>query len=233
MVALALEAAAGEGLVFRGVMGYESQVAGLQDAGPFSPALNPIKRFVRSASRPRVAALRAAVAEALDEAGLAVAVFNGGGTGSLRWTAAEAAVTEVTAGSGFLAPHLFDYFSAGRVDLEPAIAVALQIVRTPAAGWATCHGGGWTASGQAGADKLPLPWLPAGISLSTSEGAGEVQTPLRMPRGLNLALGDPVFFRPAKAGEPAEHTREYLLVRGDRIVDRAPTYRGDGGCFLG
>ena len=65
------------------------------------------------------------------------------------------------------------------------------------------------------------------------EGAGEVQTPLRVPAGVRLELGDPVFFRHAKAGELAEHVPEYLLVRGDQIEDRAPTYRGMGACYLG
>ncbi len=74
--------------------------------------------------------------------------------------------------------------------------------------------------------------LPPGLSLLTFEGAGEVQTPIRLPAGLSLPLGAPVFFRHAKAGELAEHFAEYLLVRGDPIVDRAPTYRGLGRCFL-
>jgi D-serine deaminase-like pyridoxal phosphate-dependent protein len=62
-----------------------------------------------------------------------------------------------------------------------------------------------------------------------------VQTPLAVPRGVEaeLELGDPVFFRHAKAGELAEHFAEYLLVRGSRIEARAPTYRGLGRCFLG
>ena len=65
------------------------------------------------------------------------------------------------------------------------------------------------------------------------EGAGEVQTPVVLPRGVDVALGEPFFFRHAKAGELAEHFTEYLLVRGDRVVERAPTYRGLGHCFLG
>jgi D-serine deaminase-like pyridoxal phosphate-dependent protein len=39
--------------------------------------------------------------------------------------------------------------------------------------------------------------------------------------------------RHAKAGELAEHFTEYLIVRGDKIAARAPTYRGLGKCFLG
>jgi D-serine deaminase-like pyridoxal phosphate-dependent protein len=78
-----------------------------------------------------------------------------------------------------------------------------------------------------------LPALPPGLRLLSLEGAGEVQTPLELGRGVQLDLGDPVFFRHAKAGELAEHFSEYLLVRGTRVEARAPTYRGLGRCFLG
>jgi D-serine deaminase-like pyridoxal phosphate-dependent protein len=61
------------------------------------------------------------------------------------------------------------------------------------------------------------------------EGAGEVQTPLEVP--VDVPLGAPIFFRPAKSGELAERFNEYLLVRGDAIVERAPTYRGLGRAF--
>ena len=46
-----------------------------------------------------------------------------------------------------------------------------------------------------------------------------------------LQPGDPVFFRPAKAGEIAERFKEYLLVQDGRITGRAKTYRGLGYCF--
>ena len=74
---------------------------------------------------------------------------------------------------------------------------------------------------------------PAGARLLPLEGAGEVQTPVALPDGADVALGDPVFFRPAKSGELAEHFDEYLLVRGDRIEARAHTYRGLHRRFLG
>jgi D-serine deaminase-like pyridoxal phosphate-dependent protein len=56
-----------------------------------------------------------------------------------------------------------------------------------------------------------------------------VQTPLLT--SYPLAPGDAVFMRHAKAGELAEHFPEYLLIRGDRIVERVPTYRGLGQAF--
>jgi D-serine deaminase-like pyridoxal phosphate-dependent protein len=188
---------------------------------------------MKAVSRADVAKGRAAVASALRDAGLAPTVFNGGGTGSLADCAREPALTEVTAGSGFVDSHLFDGYRALR--LRPAAYFALQVVRRPAPGVVTCHGGGYVASGSAGRDRLPVPALPRGIRLLSLEGAGEVQTPLEVPRQLEheLELGAPVFFRHAKAGELAEHFAEYLLVRGSRIEGRAPTYRGIGRCFLG
>jgi D-serine deaminase-like pyridoxal phosphate-dependent protein len=96
----------------------------------------------------------------------------------------------------------------------------------------TCLGGGFIASGQAGADRLPVPYLPRGCALLPGEGAGEVQTPVAVPAGVELALGDPIVFRPAKSGELAEHFNEYVLVERDRVAGRAPTYRGLGQCFL-
>jgi D-serine deaminase-like pyridoxal phosphate-dependent protein len=224
VVALATRAAGTSGLRFHGVMGYEAQIAGVPDQ---STAVRLMKRVSAS----DVIRMRAEVRAGLEGAGLRVALFNGGGTGSLQACAHEAALTEVTAGSGFLDSHLFDAYDG--LGLCPAAYFALQVVRRPADDLLTCHGGGYVASGAAGRDRLPLPALPQGLSLLSLEGAGEVQTPLRARGNVKLQLGDPVFFRHAKAGELAEHFAEYILVRGERVEARASTYRGLHKCFLG
>jgi D-serine deaminase-like pyridoxal phosphate-dependent protein len=224
VVQLAKRVAQMPGLTFHGVMAYEAQIAGLADTGA-------AVRAMKAASRGDVEKARADVARALVDAGLKPALFNGGGTGSLATCAREDALTEVTAGSGFVDSHLFDRYRG--LALEPAAFFALQVVRRPHDGLVTCHGGGYVASGGAGRDRLPVPALPAGLRLLPLEGAGEVQTPVEVASGRRLELGDPVFFRHAKAGELAEHFAEYLLVRGDRLEGRAPTYRGMGQCFLG
>jgi D-serine deaminase-like pyridoxal phosphate-dependent protein len=64
-----------------------------------------------------------------------------------------------------------------------------------------------------------------------NEGFGEVQTPVQVPSDLDIRLGDPLFFRPAKAGEIAERFTEYILIRDNQIVDKVPTYRGLEQCF--
>lgn len=229
LIALAEKVERYAGLTLHGVMGYEAQIAGLPDQSPFAPLLNRPKRMLKSLSRGPVEETRERIAEALDARGIGYEIFNGGGSGSLAWCTQESALTEVTAGSGFLGSHLFDYFED--LSVRPAAFFALQVVRHPAPGMITCHGGGYIASGEPGPDRAPVPWLPSGLSLMRFEGAGEVQTPLRLSKGADLPLGAPIFFRHAKAGELAEHFTEYLLIDGDRIVDRAPTYRGLGVCF--
>jgi D-serine deaminase-like pyridoxal phosphate-dependent protein len=105
------------------------------------------------------------------------------------------------------------------------------VVRRPAPGFATLLGGGWVASGPADGSRLPVPWLPAGLSLLGTEGAGEVQTPVRGRAADGLRVGDRVWFRHAKAGELAEHVTELHLVDGDRLAGTVPTYRGEGKVF--
>lgn len=212
-------------LEFRGLLAYEAQIAGLADVGS--------ARLLKRLSRPDVARRRARLDAALREAGLKPKIFNGGGSGSLASSCAEAVLTEVTAGSALLAGHLFDRMPspsgrAGASGFRPALRFALEASRRPARGLVTCLGGGIIASGAPGRDRLPLPMAP--LRLLPLEGAGEVQTPLEGAAGVEL--GAPVFFRPAKSGEPAERFNEYLLVRGDRVVERAPTYRGLGRAFL-
>ena len=228
VVALARAVAAEQALTFAGIMGYEAQLAGLPDRGAFRAWQNPIKRALKRGSQPSIAERRAHVVDALAAAGLRPEYVNGGGSGSVDWSSGDPALTEITIGSGALCGHLFDGYRG--LDFEPALAFALQVVRRPAPGIVTCLGGGWIASGAAGADRLPLPCWPPGAALLPAEGAGEVQTPVR---GVDLALGSPVWFRPAKSGELAEHFREYLLVRGDRIVERVPTYRPGTGSRSG
>jgi D-serine deaminase-like pyridoxal phosphate-dependent protein len=67
--------------------------------------------------------------------------------------------------------------------------------------------------------------------LRSWEGAGEVQTPVFYRGDVRLSLGDPVFFRHAKAGELCEHFNSLVLVSEGAIVDEAPTYRGEGQAF--
>lgn len=215
-------------LAFGGFMAYEAQVAGLGDRNPFKKWMNPIFHLVRRLSNRTIRKRREELLTACAASGIRVSLFNGGGTGSLSYNVDEANVlTELTAGSGFYCPHLFDYYS--NLQLKPAAFFALQAVRRPDADWITCLGGGYIASGEPGWDRVPRP-ADAEQKLSPVEGCGEVQTPVHS-KG-QIALGAPVIFRHAKAGELVERFQDVILLKDGRIVGRAPSYRGQGQCYF-
>jgi D-serine deaminase-like pyridoxal phosphate-dependent protein len=228
--ALAREIARRPRLKLEGVMGYEAHIAGLGDRPPGKRLMAAAIERLQRASATEIAERRAAVVEAVTRVVGPLAFVNGGGTGSLHTTTREDAVTEITAGSGFYAPTLFDHYSAFR--LQPAAMFALPVVRRPSKRVATVLGGGYLASGSADALRLPTPHLPSGLKLDAREGAGEVQTPLLGKPAAELRVGDNVYFRHAKAGELCERFGTLLLVEGGRVVDELPTYRGEGKSFL-
>jgi D-serine deaminase-like pyridoxal phosphate-dependent protein len=224
-----------EGLRLVGIMAYEAQIAGLGDAPPGHPLRARAIRAVQRRSARELAGRRAAavvaVQQVLAAAGRPALEFvNGGGTGSLERTAAEPAVSEVTAGSGLYGPTLFDAYRAFAP--RPAAMFALPVVRRPARGVVTTLGGGYLASGPADAARLPAAHLPSGLRLDRQEGAGEVQTPLLGAPADRIAIGERVYMRHAKAGELCERFASLHLLEADRIVDEVPTYRGEGQCFL-
>jgi len=228
-VALAQEIERRPQLDLAALMAYEGQIAGVGDRPPGRRLRGAAIRWMQRRSAAELAERRAAIVAAIREFA-ELPIVNGGGTGSLELTAAEDPVTEVTAGSGFYAPALFDHY--GRFSLTPAAGFALPVVRKPAPGVATALGGGYLASGGGDAGCLPATWLPPGLKLDPEEGAGEVQTPLLGPPATRLSIGDRVYLRHAKAGELCERFDLLHLVEGGEIVDVVPTYRGEGRAFL-
>ncbi|SEP06374.1 alanine racemase [Trujillonella endophytica] len=211
-----------------GLMAYEAQVAGVPDAPPGRPLRGLAVRGMRALSVRELAGRRAAAVAAV-RAEADLEFVNGGGTGSLETTSADPAVTEVAAGSGLYSPLLFDGYRAFRG--RPAALFALPVTRRPAPGTVTVAGGGWIASGPPGADRSPRPVYPAGLRTVGTEGAGEVQTPLRGPAADGLRIGDRVWFRHAKAGELAEHVDVLHALAGDELTGGFATYRGEGRSF--
>ncbi|MGW2865682.1 amino acid deaminase/aldolase [Streptomyces sp. NPDC001205] len=213
-----------------GLMAYEGHVAGVGDAVAGRPVRSRAIRLMQATARKELAARRAEVVRAVRAVVPDLEFVNGGGTGSVQHTAAEAAVTEIAAGSGLYVPRLFDNYTSfsGR----PAALFAQPVVRRPGVGVVTVLGGGYPASGAPGADRLPVPYLPEGLHYDPQEGAGEVQTPLLGSPADDLLIGDKVWFRHAKAGELCERFDALHLVEGDRVAATVPTYRGEGRTFL-
>lgn len=213
------KSASAQGFRVVGVMFYEAQIAGLQDT---STAV----RLMKKASAAELARRRSAVVAAVEKAVGALAIVNAGGTGSLEISSADPSVTEVTAGSGLYMSGIFDRYDAFRS--RPALLFALPVVRKPTADIATLFGGGYIASGPAGQSRLPTIATP-GLRYIRAEGAGEVQTPVVGASALRV--GDRVWLRHAKAGELLERFETVHVVEEDRIVETAPSYRGEHRAF--
>lgn len=209
-----------------GLMMYEAQIAG---QGDNTGSGDGVIRWMQKKSGAELRDRRAAIARAVS-AVTPLEFVNGGGTGSLEFTAGDQAVTELTAGSGFFGGHLFDGYRAFAP--APAVAFALDVVRKPRADIVTLLGGGWIASGPPLASRQPLPVWPSGLSFQPREGAGEVQTPLQGGNARALSIGDRVWLRHAKSGEGSERVDSYHLVRDGAVIDELPTYRGEGKAFL-
>lgn len=227
--ALAATIAGRPGFTLVGLMSYEAQIAGVGDDVRDQAARSQLIRWMQRRSKD----------ELLERRGLAVAAVgqvaelefvNGGGTGSVEFTASDPAVTEIAAGSGLFGPHLFDTYRG--FTPAPAAAFALSVVRKPTPQIATVLGGGWIASGPPARDRVPLPVWPPGLSLLSTEMAGEVQTPVSGKAAAALAVGDRVWFRHCKAGELSEHVDRFAVVHEGKTIGAAATYRGEGKTFL-
>lgn len=230
VAAFARRIAERDGFRLVGLMMYEAQIAGRPDApGHTEGTGERVIGWMKRRSQAELTDRRRAIVDALREV-TTLEFVNGGGTGSLETTAADEAVTELTAGSGLLAGHLFDGYRA--FSPAPAAAFALDVVRRPTADIATVLGGGWIASGPALGSRQPHPVWPAGLRTLAREGSGEVQTPLQGESARDLRVGDRVWFRHAKSGELAERANEYHLIEGGDLVGTLPTYRGEGKAFL-
>ncbi|MCX5043697.1 alanine racemase [Aldersonia sp. NBC_00410] len=205
-----------------GVMTYEAQIAGLPDT-------RFAVRRLKWASARDMLRRRGAVVAAVQNVAGPLEIVNSGGSGSIEVSVADEVVTEVTAGSGLYVPTLFDDYRS--FTPHPAMYFATSVLRRPAPGIATAFSGGYIASGPAGDSRVPQPAWPPGMKLIASEGAGEVQTPLTGGKAGELAIGDRVWFRHAKAGELCERFDRVHLVEADGRRTTVPTYRGEGQCF--
>ncbi len=201
----------------KAVMGYEAQVAGVRDISS-SLVENLVVPVLKKKSIQRLRRFRAEVVSWLNEKNIQLDFVNAGGTGSIDSSIEEECVTEITVGSGFYAPSLFDGYK--NLKLKPSLFFALEVTRNPEPEKYTLYGGGYVASGSIGKEKSPVP-IDSSVKLISTEMCGEVQTPFQSTKSYNL--GDPIIFRHAKAGELLEHFNSFWVREQDVEFK---TYRG-------
>lgn len=218
-----------DGVQVIGLTAYESSVAQPPEQTATGWALSPLRRVMRRRMSGLATDRRLAVAQALQEDGHAVALVNGGGTGSIQITSKDPTVTETSVGSGFLCPTLCDRYG---LKLKPAVFYALPVVRRADDEHFTCFGGGFMCGGPSPQDRAPIVHVPRGVAPIEDDGWGLTQTTFRSEDAtVSPQVGDVIICRPSRVGPLMERFVEVLFVRGDEIVERAPTYRGLGASF--
>jgi len=223
------------------VMGYEAQIAGLAEHVPGKALLTPAIRLLKQRSKKQVSRRRSSIVTWLQKQ-YDIELVNGGGSGSMEFTASQPEITEITVGSAYYKPAYFDHMDSME-GFKPAVGFVLPVTRQPEKGVITCHSGGFIASGAVGADKAPVVHYPRGLSILADEGFGEVQTPMAINKPATITIGDYVWCRHAKAGELCEHFNELVCYRqaakalvtddtsAKKEFDTMMTYRGAGQCF--
>ena len=163
-----------------GVMSYEGQIAGLGD--------NPPDSFLRGTRHPdAAAALGRRAARAPGRRGRRGAGADPAGVRQRRRHRQPRG--HLGRGRGHRDRCRLGPVLAGPVRPVPGLPAPARprssrcpVVRRPAEDIVTVLGGGWIASGPVGKDRQPIPAWPTGLKLTATEGAGEVQTPLRRRR---------------------------------------------------
>jgi len=212
-----------------GVMGYDAQIAGVADTIPTAFGMKgALIRRLKANSLPKLTKFRQhAVAHIRHFYPLQF--VNAGGSGSMTLLQDMKDITEITVGSAFFAPALFDHYTT--LKLQPAAGFGLRVTRKFNDSTVVCHGGGYIASGATGSDRSPAFLEPAHYSFTSLEGAGEVQSPIVVKNRAHV-IGDTIYFRHAKAGELCERFHVLHASRNNQYVGPYKTYRGDGQCFL-
>ena len=214
-----------------GLMAYEAQIAGVGTTA--GPAVARARASARMQARRAPRARRARGPR-----------WSPPCRPSRRWSSSTAAAPAASSGprrrprsprsppgSGLYGPTLFDGYRAFRARRRRSSP--LPVVRRPRAGHR--HGGRRRLDRLRAAGRRPAADADlSGRALRCcgTEGAGEVQTPLRGPAAGALRVGDRVWFRHAKAGELCERVDELHTGRrrpGDRRA--VPTYRGEAPAF--
>ena len=212
-----------------GAMTYEGQVAGVQDDVPSQRARSAVVRRLKSLSLTQLEVRRREIADALAGGGRPGVLERrrlGVGRGDRR-------------GSG---GH------RGRGRLRAAGADALRPLPVlPAAARGVLRPAGGPPAIAAGRDRArrrlrrpPARQAPTGCP-PRGRPRGSISPGSRAPgrcrrrspgrRRRCCPIGDLVWFRHAKSGEPFEHTDVVHLLEGERFVDTVPTYRGHGCVF--
>lgn len=185
-------------LVFRGVMGWESQAVTIASA-------EEKRRVVTAAVR-----LLAGSAEECRKAGFVVEVVSCGGTGTLPFCAQQPGVTEIQAGGGIFSDN--HYRQHYHVDFPAALTILTTVASRPTSTRVILDAGKKSMSSDA-AMPSPIGLGPIrSMRLSAEHTTIELEAPSDLP-----AIGDKVELTVGYSDTTVHLHDEIVAVRGGRV----------------
>jgi D-serine deaminase-like pyridoxal phosphate-dependent protein len=207
-VGLAQAIAGQRWLNLRGLQGYQGSI-------------QMVASFAERRAATRAAhALLAETAEAVRRAGIPVSVLTGGGSGTSVIDAAEHGLTEVQPGGYIFMDSRYrkiEWDTGDTVPFEQALSLLAGVVSRPAADRAIVDMGLKAVSSDGG---IPVPVdVPGATFAFGGEEHGQLSwNGARCP----LALGDKVRFHPTHCDTTVNLHDQYIVHRGDEVVDVWP-----------
>ena len=175
VLALARSIVACEGLVFSGLMAWESPALRIEDPKEKRRTVTELLTRVTDS------------AQLCRDAGIPVGIISCGGTGTYRYSAFHPGVTEIQAGGGIFSD--INYRTSFRVDHPYALTVLATVTSRPTADRIICDAGRKTINAETALpEAIDVPDVSA-IRLSAEHGIIELSRPNDFPR-----LGDRIEF---------------------------------------
>lgn len=201
---LARQIMAADGLGFRGLQGYQGSI---QMTRSFEE-----RKAESSAALEKLAA----TATLVRDAGIAVGVLTGGGTGTSVIDAANGGLTELQPGGYLFMDSRYrqiDWDDGGKVPFEASLSMLSSVISLPGPGRAILDMG-LKAISSDGGDPVPLD-LPGAEFKFGGEEHGEL---IWADGVCPLTLGQKVRFRPTHCDTTVNLHDQFIVTRGDEVA---------------
>jgi len=200
-LALAKRAAGTPGVKFRGLMGYEGHVVGIED------------RVRRTSGAAAAMELLTSTASMAMEAGLSMDMVSAGGTGTYDITGRTRGVTEVQAGSYVLMDTAYAKLD---IPFEKALSVLGTVISRPRPGLCVTDSGHKACTEDHGNPDVRDISGASVLFLSDEHAA------INIPANADIAVGDRIQLWPSHIDPTINLHDAFYVVDGDQVVDVWP-----------
>lgn len=211
-------------------IGHDSRITASAEKAESKWMINNVIPSLKKFSINKIADKRKKVVEMIKTMGFDLKVVNGGRIAKVETPMKEEMVTEISAGSEFFTSQLADKYE--QASNKPVAGIACAINRQLSQHVFACAGGRFIINASSKKSEPPTLFLPDRARIMKNDCIDEALTSILYKGNEKLKIGDAVFFQNSCVGELSERFNFIHLIRGDKIEQEVPTYRGEGHCFF-